>query len=127
MYGGIKLDYELTAKVFKALGDPKRIQIVDMLSCGEMCACDLLERFNFTQPTLSHHMKVLINAGIVQTRKTGTWHNYSLNEENMKFLSGIIQNLIQNTEDCSCHAIEKSDCSFSNESKEKKIEQTTTI
>ncbi|MGA3513589.1 ArsR/SmtB family transcription factor, partial [Lactiplantibacillus plantarum] len=80
------MDYGLTANVFKALGDPKRVQIVDMLSCGEMCACDLLERFNFTQPTLSHHMKVLINAGIVQTRKTGTWHNYSLNEENMKFL-----------------------------------------
>ncbi|MDN5831742.1 MAG: metalloregulator ArsR/SmtB family transcription factor [Tetragenococcus halophilus] len=121
------MDYELTAKVFKALGDPKRVQIVDMLSCGEMCACDLLERFNFTQPTLSHHMKVLINAGIVQTRKTGTWHNYSLNEENMKFLSGLIQNLIQNTEECRCHTIEKSDCSSSNESKEKTMEQTVMI
>ena len=47
------MDYELTAKVFKALGDPKRVQIVDMLSCGERCACDLLEHFEFTQPTLS--------------------------------------------------------------------------
>ncbi|MDN6724631.1 MAG: ArsR family transcriptional regulator, partial [Tetragenococcus halophilus] len=46
------MDYELTAKVFKALGDTKRVQIVEILSCGEMCACDLLERFNFTQPTL---------------------------------------------------------------------------
>ena len=64
------MDYELTAKVFKALGDPKRVQIVDKVSCGERCACDLLEHFEFTQPTHSHHMKVLMNAGIVQARKS---------------------------------------------------------
>ncbi|WP_142963718.1 ArsR/SmtB family transcription factor [Enterococcus faecalis] len=105
------MDYELTAKVFKALGDPKRVQIVDMLSCGERCACDLLEHFEFTQPTLSHHMKVLMNAGIVQARKSGTWHNYSLNEKNMKVLSEIIDSLIQNTTDCICHGIENVECS----------------
>lgn len=108
------MDYELTAKVFKALGDPKRVQIVDMLSCGELCACDLLEHFDFTQPTLSHHMKVLINAGIIQTRKTGIWHNYSLNEENMKFISNIIQNFIEINENCICHSIEYGECSCSN-------------
>jgi len=105
------MDYELTAKVFKALGDPKRVQIVDMLSCGERCACDLLEHFEFTQPTLSHHMKVLMNAGIVQARKSGTWHNYSLNAENMKVLSGVIQTIIQNTDDCICHTIDNAACS----------------
>ena len=114
MYGGTKMDYELTAKIFKALGDPKRVQIVDMLSCGELCACDLLEHFDFTQPTLSHHMKVLINAGIVQTRKTGIWHNYSLDEENMKFISNIIQNLIEINENCICHSIEDGERSCNN-------------
>lgn len=82
-----------------------------MLSCGERCACDLLEHFDFTQPTLSHHMKVLMNAGIVQARKSGTWHNYSLNADNMKVLSGIIQTIIQNTDDCICHTVDNAECS----------------
>ncbi|HRK99148.1 MAG TPA: metalloregulator ArsR/SmtB family transcription factor, partial [Trichococcus flocculiformis] len=47
------MDYENYAKVAKALADPKRVKIVDMLSCGAMCACDILEHFDFTQPTLS--------------------------------------------------------------------------
>ena len=72
------MDYELTATIFKALGDPKRVQILDILSCGEQCACDILAYFDFTQPTLSHHMKVLMQAGLVQSRKSGTWHHYSL-------------------------------------------------
>ena len=47
------------AKILKAISDPKRLRIVDMLSCGEMCACKIQEAFNITQPTLSHDMKVL--------------------------------------------------------------------
>ena len=88
------MDYELTATIFKALGDPKRVQIMDILSCGEQCACDILAYFDFTQPTLSHHMKVLMQAGLVQSRKSGTWHYYSLNKEKMNELSAI---------DCICH------------------------
>ncbi|WP_071130874.1 ArsR/SmtB family transcription factor [Enterococcus timonensis] len=107
------MDYELTAKFFKALGDPKRVQIVDMLSCGEQCACELLQYFNFTQPTLSHHMKVLMNAGIVEIRKSGTWHNYSLNTDNMEFLAKFIQKLIENTDDCICHTVENEKSSSS--------------
>lgn len=117
------MDYELTAKVFKALGDPKRIQIVEMLSCGEKCACDLLEHFDFTQPTLSHHMKVLMNSGIVQTRKTGTWHNYSLNVNNMNFLSGIIQSLIQKNDECICQTIENAECVCDDNGKLKNTEK----
>ncbi|MFV0314416.1 MAG: ArsR/SmtB family transcription factor, partial [Anaerotignum sp.] len=45
--------------------------IVDMLSCGELCACKILEKFNFTQPTLSHHMKILSEAKIVTLRREG--------------------------------------------------------
>ena len=47
-----------TAKMLRAMSDPKRLRIVDMLSCGEMCACKILEKFQITQPTLSHDMKV---------------------------------------------------------------------
>ncbi|MCF1586326.1 metalloregulator ArsR/SmtB family transcription factor [Tetragenococcus koreensis] len=55
-----------------------------MISTGEKCACDILDDFEFTQPTLSHHMKVLIEAGIVTARKEGKWHYYSLVTENVE-------------------------------------------
>ena len=49
-----------TAKMLKAMSDPKRLRIVDMLSCGELCACEILEEFHITQPTLSQDMRVLV-------------------------------------------------------------------
>ena len=67
------------AKICRALGDPNRLQIVQMLSGGEMCACRLLEHFQITQPTLSHHMKILCECGLVNTRREGKWSHYSLN------------------------------------------------
>ena len=67
------------AKICRALGDPNRLQIVQMLSGGEMCACRLLEHFQITQPTLSHHMQILCECGLVDTRRDGKWSHYSLN------------------------------------------------
>ena len=65
-----------------------------VLSDGERCACELLKHFDFTQPTLSHHMKVLIECGLVYSRKAGTWNHYSLIEQNtdelVKFLEEIV-------------------------------------
>lgn len=63
--------YQDLARFLKALSDPKRLAIVDMLSCGERCACDLLDYFSVTQPTLSHDMKVLLACGICTSRKSG--------------------------------------------------------
>jgi ArsR family transcriptional regulator len=65
--------------ICKALGDSNRLQIVKLLTRGEMCACKLLEHFQITQPTLSHHMKILTECGLVKSRKE--WKNtyYSLN------------------------------------------------
>ena len=54
-----KQEYVEKAETFKVLSDANRLQIIDMLSCGEMCVCKILEKFNITQPTLSHHLKVL--------------------------------------------------------------------
>ncbi|MCI2047270.1 MAG: metalloregulator ArsR/SmtB family transcription factor [Faecalibacterium sp.] len=67
------------ALICKALGDANRLQIVQMLADGEKCGCKLLEAFAITQPTLSHHMKVLCECGLVQVRKVGKWSHYSLN------------------------------------------------
>lgn len=101
--------YDNNAKIFKALSDTNRLQIINILSCGEKCACRLLEYFDFTQPTLSHHMKVLMECGLVDSRKEGTWNYYSLNttkaNEILKFLDEIIsvkENYIRNNNDCEC-------------------------
>ena len=63
------------------LGDSNRLEIAQMLSDGEKCGCRILERFSITQPTLSHHMKILVECGLVNDRKEGKWHHYSLNCE----------------------------------------------
>lgn len=87
-------NYEDNIKILKALGEINRLKIVDMLSSGEKCACIILESFHFTQPTLSHHMKVLMDSGIVKCRKEGTWMHYSLDKELcsdvVKFLNGVL-------------------------------------
>lgn len=104
----MKLNYEENSKIIKALSDPKRLQIIDILSCGERCACDILEHFDFTQPTLSHHMKNLIEANIVNTRKDGLWSYYSLNLLQCNKVLLFLMNLITDTEDCVCKS--KSNC-----------------
>jgi ArsR family transcriptional regulator len=67
--------------IFKALADETRLKIVEMLAHGEMCACNILESFAISQPTLSYHMKILTESGIVKYRKDGSWMRYSNNEE----------------------------------------------
>lgn len=88
------MDYEKNAKILKALSDSNRLRIIKLLSCGEKCGFQILESFDFTQPTLSHHMKQLIDCGIVESRKEGTWTHYKLNMSNANklvlFLLGII-------------------------------------
>ena len=69
------------ALICRALSDSNRLLIVQMLSDGEKCACKLLERFEITQPTLSHHMKILCDSGIVSGRKEGKWTHYSISPQ----------------------------------------------
>lgn len=95
--------YIESAKILKALADPKRLCIVDMLSCGELCACKILEEFHITQPTLSHDMKVLMTAGIVNARPDGKWIYYSLNNENLQAFYKQLGEVFCATPDCICH------------------------
>ena len=74
----------------KALGDNNRLQIIQMLSDGEKCGCKLLEAFDITQPTLSHHMKILCDCGLVNDRKESKWHHYSINADVWKEFSEFI-------------------------------------
>ena len=75
---------KMTATIFKAFCDENRISILELLTSGEKCACKLLEAMNVTQPTLSHHMKILTDSGIVKGRKEGKWMYYSLSEEGIE-------------------------------------------
>ena len=95
-------NYEVNAKLFKALSDTSRLKIIDMLSCGEKCACDILEDFDFTQPTLSHHMKVLMDSGLVNCRKDGLWSYYSFDVTKANNLVLSLMNIFTATEDCIC-------------------------
>lgn len=72
------------ASIFKAISDENRVRIVKLLSGGEKCACKLLEKLEVTQPTLSHHMKILCDSGLVVFRKEGKLIHYSLSPEGVK-------------------------------------------
>ena len=72
------MNEEKISEICKALGDPNRLKIIKLLTDGEQCACKLLEDFQITQPTLSHHMKILSETGLVSVRKEGKWTYYSI-------------------------------------------------
>jgi len=95
--------YEEHSKLFKALSDPNRLMIIDMLSCGELCACIILEKFKITQPTLSHHMKILCDCGLVIGRKEGKWIYYSLNNEQIQNFKNFLKAITTAKQDCICY------------------------
>ncbi len=94
------------ANIFKALGDENRIQIMELLKSGEKCACKLLEEMKISQPTLSHHMKILCDAEIVVGRKEGKWTHYSISSEGIK----SVQEYLGSITPCNC----ESGCSCEN-------------
>ncbi|GHU74142.1 transcriptional regulator [Clostridia bacterium] len=79
------------ALLFKALGDETRLHVMELLRGGEKCACVLLKKVDIGQPTLSHHMKILVDSGIVSARKAGKWTYYSINPE----VSAQARNLLE--------------------------------
>jgi len=94
------------AKVFKAFGDENRLRIIDMLHSGEKCACALLEELEISQPTLSHHMRILVESGLILGRKEGKWMHYSLCSEEANQLKNKLTGYINVGE-----KIEKMECS----------------
>lgn len=70
--------YEEIAKRFKAFCDPKRLAILEGLQSGEKCACVLIDEMDIGQSTLSYHMKILCESGMVQSRQEGKWTHYHL-------------------------------------------------
>ncbi|MFE9360147.1 ArsR/SmtB family transcription factor [Streptomyces olivaceoviridis] len=81
------------AKVFKALGDPVRLRLLSMIASrpdGEVCVCDLTPAFDLSQPTISHHLKLLRQAGLIDCERRGTWVYYWLVPETTDRLAGIL-------------------------------------
>lgn len=81
------------AKVFKAFCDENRLQILALLRSGEKCACKLLENLNIGQSTLSHHMKILCDSGVVRSRIEGKWTHYSLSEDGISYAKRLLKEL----------------------------------
>ena len=69
------------AKIFHALSDPIRLEIMDFLRDGEKCVCEITPHLNLVQPLVSRHLRILKNAGLIQRRKEGTWRYYSLTDK----------------------------------------------
>jgi ArsR family transcriptional regulator, arsenate/arsenite/antimonite-responsive transcriptional repressor len=80
---------ERMATIAKALGDPIRLQLVDVLRkhAGKVCVCELVPLFDLSQPTVSHHLKVLREAGIVESERQGLWAYYYVKPDAVKELS----------------------------------------
>ena len=83
-------EYKETAKVFKAFCDENRLQILDLLRSGERCACELLDGMHISQSTLSHHMKILCDAGIVRGRTEGQWVHYSIDRPGAEHAKALL-------------------------------------
>lgn len=97
--------YKENVPVFRALADETRLKIVEMLSCGEMCACDILKSFEITQPTLSYHMKILTECGLVKSRKDGSWIRYTNNDELVNSIKEFWNQITTQQDSCICNNI----------------------
>ena len=106
----MKHSYAEYVPAFKALSDETRLKIIDMLSCGELCACDILEKFSISQSTLSYHMKTLVDSGLVNGIRDGAWMRYTLNQEKTHAVLAFITEISSEKEDCICKGCGKKDC-----------------
>ena len=90
---GMATVYEDRAKVFKALCDERRQRILELLHSGEKCACVLIEEMDMPQSSLSYHMKILCDSGIVAGRKEGKWMHYRISPEGVQLAQAYLNGL----------------------------------
>jgi ArsR family transcriptional regulator len=86
----IETEYEKNARVFKALCDEKRLAILELLRSGEKCACVLIDQMDIGQSSLSYHMKILCESGIVDSRQEGKWTHYRLSEAGSRYAKELL-------------------------------------
>lgn len=103
-------DYTKIAKIMRAFSDPKRLLILDTLSCGERCALELQETLSVAQSTTSYHMKLLEDVGAVAMRSEGKCLFYSLNQQELHKFMHYFAQLITPKPDCVCYTISTESC-----------------
>ena len=91
-------EYAAAAKVFKAFCDENRLQILGLLRSGEKCACKLLDELQIGQSTLSHHMKILCDSGIVTSREEGKWTHYQISRQGSEKAIELLREITAVTE-----------------------------
>jgi ArsR family transcriptional regulator len=88
----MKNDY---IRVFKAFSDENRVKVLELLCGGEQCACILLADLRISQPTLSHHMKILCESGIVKSRREGKWNYYSIDPDGCEYAEKLLNRILK--------------------------------
>lgn len=86
--------YKQHAKVYKAFCDDNRLRILEMLRDGEKCACMLLENMDIGQSSLSYHMKILVESGVVESRQEGKWTHYKISETGSRYAVELLRELL---------------------------------
>lgn len=96
------MEFEKQAQVFKALGDPKRLQILEYLKNGEKCACELMILMDLKQSALAYHMKILTEAGLVHSRPDGKWIRYTIDHSSCRKTSASLLDVTgsRNNKEC---------------------------
>ena len=89
----MEYDYKGCIPIFKALADETRLKIMRLIASNELCACHILENFDITQPTLSYHMKILVDSGLVTAEKKGSWIYYRVSSDKIQCIKGYIEDL----------------------------------
>lgn len=89
----METEHERNARVFKAFCDEKRLVVLELLRSGEKCACVLIDQMDIGQSSLSYHMKILCESGIVESRQEGKWTHYRLSESGSKYAAELLVKL----------------------------------
>lgn len=95
------------AKLFRALSDETRVRVVEMLTTEKRCACQILDRLEISQPTLSHHMRILSDAGLVMAEKRGKWVHYAINDAVFADLKQFVIERIGQATEPNCECLER--------------------
>lgn len=82
-------------KMLKAIADENRLQMINLLSCENLCSCHFVNILEISQPNVSHHLKILKEAGLIKASKRGRWIDYSLNEENVALIKNELNNILE--------------------------------
>lgn len=97
--------YEMRARVFKALCDERRQRILELLHGGEKCACMLIEEVGMPQSSLSYHMKILCDSGIVESWEEGKWTHYRISRQGSEYAIALLREItaVQESDDVESH------------------------